>query len=265
MKLYISADIEGTTGITLWDETRNGNFRHSYFGEQMSLEVAAACEGAMAAGCDDILVKDAHGSACNINPRLLPEDVRIFRGWSKDPMCMVTNLDESFDGIFFTGYHSAAGMDTNPLSHTMETTNNYVKINGELASELMINSLTAAMKGVPVRLVTGDKGLCDWIRSVNPNIETVAVNEGYGYGTLSIHPNKAIRLIREAAERAMAKPAADCMFPLPDHFRVEIGFKDHFRAKNAVSYPGVTRFSPTEIAYETSSWPDALRMLDWAL
>ena len=28
MKLFISADIEGTTGITLWDETENGHARY---------------------------------------------------------------------------------------------------------------------------------------------------------------------------------------------------------------------------------------------
>ena len=265
MKLYISADIEGTTGITRWDETHSGGAGYPYFSEQMSLEVAAACEGAICAGCDDILVKDAHGSACNIIPRLLPEDVRIFRGWIKNPMCMVTNLDESFDGIFFTGYHSAAGMDTNPLSHTMETSNNYVKINGVLASELMINSLTAASFGVPVRLVTGDKGLCDWIKSVNPNIETVAVSEGFGYGSLSIHPNKAIRLIREAAERAAKKPAADCMFPMPEHFDVEVCFKEHGKARKAASFPGVVQTGPATVSYHSDVYYDVMRMLDWIL
>ena len=68
MKLYISADIEGTTGITLWDETEHGHARYAYFLDQMTREVAAACRGAMAAGCDDILVKDAHDSACNLIP-----------------------------------------------------------------------------------------------------------------------------------------------------------------------------------------------------
>ena len=265
MKLFISADIEGTTGIALWDETHYGHSRYSYFADQMTRECAAACEGALAAGCEDILIKDAHDSACNLIPRMLPEQVRLLRGWGSCYLGMMTGIDSSFDGVFFTGYHSGAGMDTNPLSHTMNQNNMYVKINGTIAPELMINSLTAAYYGVPVRLVTGDKGLCDFITSINPNIETVAVNEGMGRGCISIHPDKAIRLIREAAERAMAKPAADCMFPLPNHFRIEIGFKDHFRAKNAVSYPGVTQLSPTEIAYETTSWPDALRMLDWAL
>lgn len=265
MKLFISADIEGTTGITLWDETNHGHARYPYFQEQMTREVAAACQGAMDAGCDDILIKDAHDSACNLIPRNLPEEVKLFRGWGSDYYGMVAGLDSSFDGVFFTGYHSGAGMDTNPLSHTMNRQNNWVKINGVFCPELMINSLAAALQGVPVRLVTGDKGLCDWMHAMNPNIETVAVSEGVGRGSISIHPNKALRLIREAAARAMAKPAADCMFPLPDHFVVEICFKEHSRAKNATSYPGVTLVDPQTVRFETSDYPTVLRTLDFIL
>jgi len=263
MKLYISADIEGTTGITLWDETENGHARYPYFQQQMTKEVNAACLGAMDAGCDEILIKDAHDSACNLIPTLLPEEIRIFRGWGSDIMSMMAGLERGYDGVIFTGYHSGAGMDTNPLSHTMNTRNNYVKINGIIAPELMINSLTAAYLGVPVRLVTGDKGLCEWMRAINPHIETVAVSEGRGRGSISIHPNKALHLIREAACRAMQKNPADCMFPLPEHFKVEISFKDHFRAKNA--YPGVKQTGPASVEYEADDWMDVLRMLDFVL
>ena len=263
MKLYISADIEGTTGITLWDETQNGHPRYKYFQEQMTREVAAACEGAQAAGCREILIKDAHDSACNLIPDMLPEDMLLFRGWGCDIMSMMAGLEEGYDGVFFTGYHSGAGMDTNPLSHTMNTRNNYVKINGMIAPELMINSLTAAYFGVPVRLVTGDKGLCEWMKAIQPNVETVAVSEGRGKGAISIHPDKALRLIREAACIAMQKNGKDCMFPLPDHFKVEISFKDHFRAKNA--YPGLVQTGPAEVCYEADDWMDVLRMLDFVL
>ena len=263
MKLFISADIEGTTGIALWDETENGHSRYPYFAEQMTKEVAAACQGAMDAGCDDILIKDAHDSACNLIPTLLPEESRLFRGWGSDIMGMMAGLERGYDGVFFTGYHSAAGMNTNPLAHTMNTKNTGVRINGTIAPELMINSLTAAYLGVPVRLVTGDRGLCEWMRAINPQVETVAVNEGRGRGVISIHPNKALRLIREAAERAMQKDAKACMFPLPKHFAVEISFKDHFRAKTA--YPGVRQTGAYTVAYEADDWMDVLRMLDFVL
>ncbi len=265
MKLFISADIEGTTGIALWDETTNGHPRYHYFQEQMTKEVAAACQGAIDAGCDDILIKDAHDSACNLIPSMLPEEARVFRGWGSDITGMMAGLERDCDGVFFTGYHSGAGMDTNPLSHTMNTRNNYVRINGMIAPELMINSLTAALFGVPVRLVTGDKGLCDWMKAINPNIETVAVSEGRGRGSISIHPNKAVRLIREAACRAMKKDAADCRFPLPEHFKVEISFKEHYRAKNACAYPGVAQTGPAAVVYESDDWMEVLRALDFVL
>jgi len=265
MKIFLSADIEGTTGIALWDETENGHSRYPYFQEQMSKEVNAACLGAMDGGCTELLVKDAHDSACNLIPAMLPEDVRIFRGWGSDIMSMMAGLTKDYDGVIFTGYHSGAGMNTNPLSHTMNTRNNYVKINGIIAPELMINSLTAAYLGVPVRMVTGDKGLCEWMKQMNPHIETVAVSEGCGRGSISIHPNKACRLIREAAKRAVEKPAADCMFPLPEHFKVEISFKEHFKAKAAAAYPGVKQVGSACIEYEADDYMEVLRMINFVL
>jgi D-amino peptidase len=114
-------------------------------------------------------------------------------------------------------------------------------------------------------MVTGDRGLCDWMKAVNSNIETVAVSEGRGRGSISIHPNKAVRLIREAACRAMRKPAADCMFPLPGHFKVEISYKEHFRAKSAAAYPGVVQTGPAEAVYEADDWMDVLRALNYIL
>ncbi len=263
MKLFISADIEGTTGITLWDETEHGHARYRYFQEQMTREVEAACRGAMDAGCEEILIKDAHDSACNLIPSMLPEEMRLYRGWGVDIMSMMAGLESDYDGVFFTGYHSGAGMNTNPLSHTMNTRNNYVKINGIIAPELMINSLTAAYLGVPVRLVTGDQGLCDWMKAIHPQAETVAVSEGRGRGSISIHPAKAVRLIREAACRAMKKDREACMFPLPDHFRVEISFKDHYRARNA--YPGLVQTDAAAVCYEADDWMDVLRMLNFVL
>ena len=45
MKVYISADIEGITGVTHWDETETGKPGWEEAREQMTREVVAACEG----------------------------------------------------------------------------------------------------------------------------------------------------------------------------------------------------------------------------
>ena len=85
-KLFISADIEGTAGIVNWNETeRSVPHDYDYFANQMTREVAAACEGAHDAGVEEIVVKDAHDSARNLNPAKLPEYTRVYRGWARHP------------------------------------------------------------------------------------------------------------------------------------------------------------------------------------
>ncbi len=264
-KLFISADLEGTAGVAHWDETEIGKPLYDRFARQMSREVAAACEGALSAGYDDVLVKDAHDSARNIDPSLLPEQARIFRSWGRHPYSMMAGLDHSFSGVVFTGYHSPAGTDTNPLSHTMNTQNNCVLLNGEICSELMINCLTAAYEGVPVFCVTGDRGLCEWIQSVNPNIAVVPVSEGVGNGSISIHPDLAVRRIRETVAEAVTRDPASCMYPLPAHFRVEIDYKQHQHAKNASFYPGCVRTGVRTVAFEADDYMDVLRLFHWVL
>lgn len=264
-KLFISADIEGTAGIAHWDETERGKTDFDYFRKQMSREVAAACEGALASGYEDILIKDAHDTGRNIIPSMLPEAARILRSWPKDLYSMMSGLDETFDGVVFTGYHSAAESPFNPLSHTMNGRNNHIKINGELCSELMLNSLTASMLGVPVYCVTGDKGLCDWIRSVNPNIAVVPVSEGIGNGSISIHPDLAVRRIREVVEEAVRQPKGACMFPMPEYFTVEINFKQHYDAFSGSWYPGCSQTGARTVRFETDSYLEVLRFVYFVL
>ena len=73
MKVFISADIEGTAGITNWDEARKPHADYPEHRQQMTREVLAACEGANAAGAKEILIKDAHATGRNILQADLPE------------------------------------------------------------------------------------------------------------------------------------------------------------------------------------------------
>ena len=65
MKVFLSADMEGTCGIVSWPETeRNTPFDYSPMQQQMTREVAAACRGALAAGAEEVLVEyRSHGPA----------------------------------------------------------------------------------------------------------------------------------------------------------------------------------------------------------
>lgn len=261
MKIYISADIEGTTGITHWDEAKKEKSEYKAFQEQMTNEVGAACEGALNAGATEIWVKDAHGTGRNLLMSKLPEEVKIIRGWSQHPFDMVQELDESFDAILFTGYHSRAGAHTNPLAHTLTGAPAYIKINDVFASEFLIHSYIAAMLEVPVAFVSGDQGLCQDVKALNENIETVAVNQGIGGSTISIHPNLALRNIKEGVERALRSDLRLCRLSLPEFFEVEIRYKDPKKAYRAAYYPGARQADSHTICFDTSEYFDVLRML----
>ena len=172
MKVFLSADMEGTCGIAVWPETERKDDRdYIPLQKQMTREVAAACQGALAAGAEEVLVKDAHDSARNILPAELPRNIRMHRSWSGDLLSMMTGLDkDEYGAVFFTGYHAWASCPGNPLSHTMNLRNEYVLINGVRASEFLINAYTAGYYKVPVALLTGDKELCDFAKQMIPAI-----------------------------------------------------------------------------------------------
>ncbi len=262
MKVYISSDIEGVTGVTHWDETSKSKGDYHPFAKQMTREVNAACEAASRAGAEEIWVNDAHGSGRNLDIQELPKNVRIIRGWSEHPLLMVQELDESFDAVMFIGYHSHSGSKDNPLSHTMSSSKlNYIKINGEFANEFIIHSYAASMFGVPSVFVSGDKGLCDYVEKTNSNIKTVSVKEGVGNSTISIHPDLAVEKIKSGVEEILVSNIDLCNVSLPELFEVEISYTNHTSAYKASFYPGVEQISSTNVKLQTSDYFDVLRMI----
>ena len=203
MKIYISADIEGITGVTHWDEAERQNPDYKEFKEQMTAEVAAACEGSLQAGASEIWVKDAHGSGRNLIAARLPRQTFLIRGWSGHPFSMVQELDESFNALVMIGYHSRAGSGDNPLAHTNSGKISALEINGHFASELMINALTAAYVNVPLVFVSGDEGICEDAESFIPEIRTLAVKRGLGDASINIHPQFAVEKIAEGVQSAL--------------------------------------------------------------
>lgn len=266
MKVYISADIEGITGVTTWSETEKGHSDYSIFARQMEKEVVAACKGALSAGAKEVWVKDAHDSARNIEPESLPMNTKLIRGWSGHPFLMVQELDESFDALMFIGYHSYSGSNENPLSHSMNATDvNYIKINGEYASEFLIHAYAAATVNVPVVFVSGDKGLCDEINRINKNISTLAVKEGIGASTISIHNELATQLTEKKVEEILKGNMDLCKIKLPDSFEVEISYSKHIKAYKASFYPGMEHKSPTSVLFKTNDYFEVLRMMSFVL
>jgi D-amino peptidase len=261
MKIYISADIEGTTGITDWEEAGKGHPTYQEFRERMTEEVVAACEGAIEAGAREILIKDAHSSGRNIVAARLPDCARLIRGWSGHPFSMVQELDESFDALLFVGYHAKAGSDDNPLAHTLRLRIMHLMINGEIASEFQIHSYAAALVKVPGVFLSGDAGICADAQRINPGIVTVPVSRGIGPSTLSIAPGLAVKEIRAGVTRALNGNRAACRLTLPKHFTLEIKYTAPVDAYRASWYPGAKLAAPRTVQFDSDDYFEILRAI----
>ena len=265
MKIFISADIEGVNNIATWDETDMKSPEYAYFRKQMTEEVRRACVGAKKAGATEILVKDAHDSARNLILKELPEYIKLHRGWQGCPCSMMAGLDKTFDAVIFIGYHSEASSDGNPLSHTMNSRNQYVKINGVLTSEFYINALYATYLGIPVAFLSGDKKLTEFVKSLNQNIATVATKEGIHGAVISSHPGVTDPLIEEEVKKVLSTDLKNNLLELPKHFDVEIQYKRFNDAYNASFYPGCKLISSDTIMFSTDDYYEVVRALKFIL
>lgn len=256
MKIFISADIEGVAGVTLPAETHSSEKVYQKFADRMTLEVLAAVEGAVKAGVTEVVIKDGHGSADNIDVLKMPEYATLIRGKSGHPYNMMYGIDDSFDGVMFVGYHSGAGMDSSPLSHTNTGNAGYIKINGEIASEFMINSYIAAMHNVPVLFISGDRGICQAAGRLVPGITTVETKIGVGGSTINVSPDKVLKLIEENAEKSLKKDLSRNIIRLPETFEEEIRFKQHANAYKMSFYPGMKTVDSHTVKMTTTDFMD---------
>jgi D-amino peptidase len=265
MKVYISVDIEGVTGITHWDEAEIGKPGYETFRNQMTDEAAAACEGALAAGATNLVVKDAHWTGRNLVPARLPEPVRLIRAWSGDPHYMIQGIDGSFDALAMVGFHSGAGCGGNPLAHTASGTESQILVNGEPMSEYRLHSLMAAELGVPTVFLSGDTLICESARAAQPGIHTVATNTGKGAATVSIHPARAVTEIRSGIEAALVDDAARALPALSDHYELELWYEKNENAYAASFYPGAHLHAPHAVRFEAGRFYEIMQMLQFTL
>ncbi|MEG0014189.1 MAG: M55 family metallopeptidase [Cellulosilyticaceae bacterium] len=259
MKIYISADIEGVTGVSTWREAADVGLFESR--EQMTREVAAACEGALEAGATEIIIKDAHGEGKNLIHSMLPKEVKILSGWSNHPYNMVEGMNEDFDGVIFIGYHSDALSNASPLAHTLNPTKiKGVWLNEEPASEFTIHAHVASMLGVPTLAVSGDGGLIRKVKEFDEQIQTVVTQEGFGGGIISIHPEVSCEKIKQAISQSIAK-LADYKPHHIEAFEMKVAFNHHEDAYKYSFYPGAQQVDPFTVVYTGEDYMELLTFL----
>jgi D-amino peptidase len=260
LKVFISVDMEGITGVVNEDDASRGGKDYDYFRQTMTREANAAIEGALAAGATEIVVRDSHGTALNLLPEMLNRNSKLLRDWSQGPMYMMEGIDESYDAAVFVGYHARAGTTDGVLDHTSSGDVTDVRINGISMPETGYNALMAGHVGVPVVFVAGDKAVCDQAREILSNVETVAVKEGIGAAALNLHPEVSRELIRAGVERALRNLDDYKPYKLKPPYKLQLTLKTEQNIYRAVAlYPGARRSGDWEVTYESDDVMDIIR------
>jgi D-amino peptidase len=176
---------------------------------------------------------------------------------------MMQGLDESFDAAIFIGYHSRAGSADALLDHTYSSSTVYsLKVNGMEVGESELNAIIAAQFGVPVVMISGDKTLCNQVRSLlDKNIVTVVVKEGIGRNAANtLVPAEAQKVIREGASTALKKVKDIKPFRVAGPYKFEIDFLNSYQAEAAELIPGIERTGPRTVSYSNSNFLDGFRL-----
>jgi D-amino peptidase len=260
LKVFISVDMEGITGVVNADDASRGGKDYDYFRQTMTREANAAIEGALAAGATEIIVRDSHGTALNLLPEMLNRNSKLLRDWSQGPMYMMEGIDESFDAAIYVGYHARAGTANAVLDHTSSGNVTDVRINGISMPETGYNALMAGYYGVPVVFVAGDKAVCDQAKELLGTVETVAVKEGIGAAALNLHPEVAREQIRAGVEHALRNLDDYEPYKLKPPYTLVLTLKteqDIYRG--AALYPGAQRTGDWELTYVADDVMEIIR------
>lgn len=266
LKVFISVDMEGITGVVNWEDVSRDGKDYDYFRQIMTREVNAAIEGAVASGATDIVVRDSHGSARNLLPELLDRNARLLRDWSGGPKGMMDGLDESFDAVIFVGYHAKAGTPNALLEHTMSSSNVLdVSINGVSLPEAGINALIAGYYDVPVVFVAGERALCEQATTLLGSVETVAVKEGVGNGALCLHPEVSRQQISDGVGKALRRLEDYRPFTMNSPYTLTIKFKNEEKVHAGSFYPGAQRTGDWELTFESGDLMEIIRAINWLI
>lgn len=91
MRVYVSADMEGVTGLVDAADTQLSGRDYEHGRVMMTEDVNAAVRGAFAGGADEVVVNDAHGSMRNTQADRVHERAVLVRGVPK-PMGMLEGI-----------------------------------------------------------------------------------------------------------------------------------------------------------------------------
>ena len=204
MKIYISTDLEGVSGVCVFEQTREKGPLNDHAKKLLMGDINAVVQGCLDGGANEVVVMDGHGGGFNFTLDMAHPGATYVTGIERPNV--MPGFDSSIDAVILLGFHAMNGTKTGILHHTQSSKSECKYwYNGREMGEIGQEAIITGGLGIPIIMVTGDKATCDEARQLLGNeIVTVAVKEGYSRqcGRL-LAPQKAHELLREGAARAM--------------------------------------------------------------
>ena len=261
MKLYLSVDMEGITGLP--DYTYVDSSKHNYERARkiMTDETNYVIDAAFNFGCKEVLVNDSHSKMNNILIDQLHPDAILITGEVK-ALSMMQGIDSTYGGAMFIGYHARAGQ-FGVMSHAMIHAVRNFFVNDEPMGEMGLNALVAGHFNVPILLVAGDDRAAKEAEELIPNVTTVAVKETISRSAVkSLTPKKAGELLTEKVQLALdnrhhVKP----LIP-PENPVLKIEFNNYGQAEWANLMPGAEIVpGTTMVKYQAKNMIDGFQAM----
>lgn len=264
VKVFISVDMEGITGVVTADQLGPEGFEYERFRGFMTAEVLAAIAGAKEAGATEFVVADSHGNMENLLIDQFPDGVTIVRG-SPRPLVMMEGIDSSFSAAMFIGYHSATTNPKGVRAHTMSSaTFAAIEMNGAPMAESGINAAIAGAFGVPVVMVSGDEQAVGEVRQLLGDVEGAVVKRPIGFhAAATMTPAAGQALIRTRAKAAIGRLKDFKAYQLRAPITVDLTYKSYTPAEAMALMPGIERRSAHTIRYLAKNILEAARFLEF--
>uniref|UniRef100_A0A7V1EHD1 Peptidase M55 n=1 Tax=candidate division WOR-3 bacterium TaxID=2052148 RepID=A0A7V1EHD1_UNCW3 len=265
INLFISFDLEGISGVTSWKEMRKDSPDLLRISKIATQEVNAAIRGVKKSGLEigEILICDSHASGENLLIEELEPGINLIKGTQRN-YYMMEGLNETFDIVFFIGYHSMVGTEAGMMDHSYSSSSIYnVMINGVYVGESEINAGVAGHYGVPLGLVSGDDKLAKEIQEFfGHNVETVITKYSISrFCARCRHPVDVQKEIELKASSAVKKINKLKPFKFKYPINAEIEMLNSLLGDAIKSLPGLKRISARKFVFKSKDILEFYRQL----
>ena len=238
MKVFISVDMEGVSGLVRWADVVTSGLDFARGRRFMTNDANAAIAGAFEGGAAEVVVEENHGveELCDLLLDEIDPRCRVVRGAGRPTATTMSALDASMNVVLLVGHHARAGSRPGIMAHTVSYQEfKAVRVNGRDCGESEVFTMRAGEVGVPVGMISGDQVVIAQLQERAPWVEAVEVKRALSNvaGDV-IPPARTAPMIRNAARRAVERARAGELSVYQDEphpYRIEVELRNDASAE----------------------------------